>query len=60
MGTIRLLLALFVVVTHTESFFGFNFTGGQVAVEIFFIISGFYMTMILNEKYVGEGVMLFL
>jgi peptidoglycan/LPS O-acetylase OafA/YrhL len=55
MGTIRLLLALFVIVTHTESFFGFKFTGGQVAVELFFIISGFYMTMILNEKYVGEG-----
>ena len=55
MGIIRLLLALFVIVTHSESFFGFIFTGWQVAVELFFIISGFYMTMILNEKYVGDG-----
>jgi len=55
MGMIRVLLALFVVVAHTETFFDFSFTGGQVAVELFFIISGFYMTMILNEKYIGEG-----
>ena len=29
--------------------------GGQVAVESFYIISGFYMALILNEKYVGVG-----
>ena len=25
--------------------------GGEIAVELFFIISGFYMSLILNEKY---------
>ncbi len=55
MGIIRLLLALFVIVAHSENFFGFSFLGGQTAVELFFIISGFYMTMVLNEKYVGKG-----
>lgn len=27
--------------------------GGQVAVESFYMISGFYMALILNEKYIG-------
>jgi peptidoglycan/LPS O-acetylase OafA/YrhL len=29
--------------------------GGQVAVESFYMISGFYMALILNEKYIGKG-----
>lgn len=29
--------------------------GGQVAVESFYIISGFYMALVLNEKYLGDG-----
>ncbi len=29
--------------------------GGQVAVESFYMISGFYMALILNEKYIGTG-----
>ena len=29
--------------------------GGQVAVETFYMISGFYMALILNEKYTGKG-----
>jgi|SRR6185312_4302128 len=29
--------------------------GGQIAVQSFFIISGFYMSLILNEKYVGKN-----
>jgi peptidoglycan/LPS O-acetylase OafA/YrhL len=27
--------------------------GGEIAVKTFFIISGFYMSLILNEKYIG-------
>lgn len=53
MGLIRFLLALSVVATHCGSIFGFQFVGGPVAVQSFFIISGFYMSMILNEKYTG-------
>jgi peptidoglycan/LPS O-acetylase OafA/YrhL len=33
------------------SLFGYQIVGGQVAVVAFFIISGFYMSLILNEKY---------
>lgn len=55
MGFLRLILAIAVVIAHSGSLFGFRFTGGLVAVEVFFIISGFYMTMILDKKYVGKG-----
>ncbi|HEX8459954.1 MAG TPA: acyltransferase [Segetibacter sp.] len=53
MGTLRFLLAISVVLSHSSSIFGFSFIGGQIAVQAFYIISGFYMTLILNEKYVG-------
>lgn len=51
MGLIRLLLAVAVVVYHSYYLFGEKMTGGIVAVQAFYIISGFYMAMILNEKY---------
>jgi peptidoglycan/LPS O-acetylase OafA/YrhL len=54
MGIIRLLLALSVVAAHTTSFFGVHLVGGKVAVQAFYIISGFYMSLILNEKYLGK------
>ncbi|HTA62096.1 MAG TPA: acyltransferase [Bacteroidia bacterium] len=53
MGIIRLLLAISVVMHHCGPIFGLDFVGGQIAVQSFFIISGFYMSLILNEKYVG-------
>lgn len=53
MGTLRLLLAISVVIAHTGKIFGFGIVGGELAVQSFFIISGFYMTLILNEKYIG-------
>lgn len=60
MGILRVLLALAVVMAHTEGLYGLYLTGGPLAVEIFFIISGFYMTMILEQKYAGKnGVLLF-
>ena len=55
MGSIRLVLALAVIAAHTGPFFGFPLIGGPQAVQLFFIISGFYMTLILNEKYTGPG-----
>jgi len=48
-------LALAVVVYHSYKLFGLRMCGGQVAVESFYMISGFYMALILNEKYVGVG-----
>jgi peptidoglycan/LPS O-acetylase OafA/YrhL len=57
MGIIRLLLALAVLMEHCSFAFGtpalFSLTGGEVSVESFYIISGFYMSFILNEKYTG-------
>ena len=53
MGILRFLLAISVVLNHSSSIFGFNLVGGQVAVQAFYIISGFYMSLILNEKYIG-------
>ena len=59
MGYLRFILAVFVVISHAGSLhlpFGnyeipiFNF-GGRNAVCLFFIISGFYMSLILSGKY---------
>lgn len=55
MGLLRIILALAVVLTHSKTLWGYRITGGTVAVEMFFIISGFYMALILNKKYVGKG-----
>jgi hypothetical protein len=51
MGLLRLFLAASVVITHTTPIFGFHLMPGQTAVCLFFMISGFYMQMILSGKY---------
>lgn len=51
MGFLRFLLALSVIVTHSKPLFGTDLIPGNIAVESFFIISGFYMAMVLKEKY---------
>jgi peptidoglycan/LPS O-acetylase OafA/YrhL len=53
MGVLRLLLAFSVVLAHSHSFYGFTGMGGS-AVPAFFIVSGFYMSLILGEKYQGR------
>lgn len=55
MGILRTILAIAVVVYHSYKIFGLRMCGGQVAVETFYMISGFYMALVLNEKYVGAG-----
>lgn len=53
-GFLRLLLALSVVLEHTHSGTGIplvSLVKSNIAVQSFFIISGFYMAMILTEKY---------
>ena len=55
MGMIRFLLALSVVAAHGAVIWKFNLVGGQIAVQAFYIISGFYMSLIINEKYIGKN-----
>lgn len=55
MGFFRFFLTLVVVITHTEPLFGFTFINGEMAVKGFYMISGFYMTLVLNEKYIGPN-----
>ena len=50
MGTIRFLLAFSVVFAHINLDSKF-FNNGADAVQLFFIVSGFYMFMVLKEKY---------
>ena len=58
MGLLRLLLALAVVSDHAGPALGWTparMTGGPLAVQMFYIVSGFYMAMVLSEKYLGRG-----
>jgi peptidoglycan/LPS O-acetylase OafA/YrhL len=57
MGILRLFLALSVLLGHTEGrgFFGLSFVHPEIAVQSFFVISGFYMALVLNEKYNRPG-----
>jgi len=55
MGLLRFILALSVFFVHTVSLYGLKLVGSSVAVQSFFVISGFYMSLILNEKYRGPG-----
>src|SRR5437899_9041000 len=51
MGVIRLLLALSVLIFHAGKFFNYNIVNNTIAVFSFFIISGFYMALVLDKKY---------
>src|SRR5690348_4065548 len=53
MGTLRAFLAFSVLAWHIRpaGYDRLTLVDGGVAVLIFFIISGFYMSMVLNEKY---------
>jgi peptidoglycan/LPS O-acetylase OafA/YrhL len=55
MGLLRFFLAISVVIAHGGSIFGINLLGGQTSVQLFYIFSGFYMTLILNQKYIGRN-----
>ncbi len=52
MGTLRFLLALVVAYGHFAV--PLSFPTSDIAVQSFFVISGFYMALVLNEKY-GPG-----
>lgn len=58
MGSIRLFLAFAVLASHAAAL-DIDVMPGNVAVQAFFIISGFYMSLILNEKYGSSSLFLF-
>lgn len=51
MGLLRVLLALSVLLGHAGGLGGYTAVGGPLAVQCFYIISGFYMGLVLNERY---------
>jgi peptidoglycan/LPS O-acetylase OafA/YrhL len=57
MGMLRIWLALAVAIGHTTSIFGFSWQppllGGR-AVQMFYVISGFLITLILSGKYSAD------
>lgn len=53
MGLFRIFLSVSVLISHTTPIFGIHLLPGPTAVWVFFIISGFYMQMIFNVKYVS-------
>ena len=55
MGVLRFLFALIVVVEHAGLLFGQNILHSFIAVQSFFLISGFYMALILDKKYRGDS-----
>ena len=55
MGVLRLFLALTVLNSHYPFSGASVFPSAYVAVCCFFIISGFYMSLVINEKYAGSA-----
>ncbi len=51
MGFLRVYLALCVVSAHAGPFFPWQVHDGTQAVQLFYMISGFYMTLILSRSY---------
>jgi peptidoglycan/LPS O-acetylase OafA/YrhL len=51
MGLLRFLLAACVIAGHSSPIFGLPLLDAGLAVKTFFMISGFYMTLILTSKY---------
>lgn len=54
MGFLRLLLAFAVVLGHGGGYANLIFVNGSAAVYCFFIISGFYIALLLDTAYMGR------
>ena len=54
MGLIRILLAIAVFCGHSRPLGNLSWLGGDLAVELFFVISGFYMQLVLSARYTNE------
>lgn len=55
MGILRLMFALSVLMFHSGLLFNYNIANPRIAVFSFFIISGFYMALILDKKYKAKN-----
>lgn len=55
MGMVRFALAMAVVLSHLP-LASYKFLSGGLAVQCFFVISGFYMALVLDGKYKNVGV----
>jgi peptidoglycan/LPS O-acetylase OafA/YrhL len=53
-GLIRVILAYAVVLNHSRPVHGYFLMPSNAAVTLFFMISGFYMALVLTEKYTGR------
>ncbi|MEA3073141.1 MAG: hypothetical protein QOD29_4587 [Alphaproteobacteria bacterium] len=60
MGALRFILAMSVAYGHAGDFLGFPLIPGDTAVQCFYAVSGFYMALVLNEKYRPESSSYFL
>ena len=54
MGVLRILLALCVFCGHSRPIGNLTWLGGDLAVELFFVVSGFYMQLVLSTRYTKE------
>jgi peptidoglycan/LPS O-acetylase OafA/YrhL len=59
MGTLRFLLAVSVATGHAGCVRGYCLVPGPAAVQAFYIVSGFLMALVLNEKYGPDDTWLF-
>ncbi len=58
MGLLRMFLALAVFFSH-EGYSGLHLLTGEAAVQAFFVVSGFYMALILRGKYAAAPLPVF-
>jgi peptidoglycan/LPS O-acetylase OafA/YrhL len=58
-GLFRLLLAMAVVLSHAGVPDPYRLVGGEVAVQAFYVVSGFYMALILTKKYADAPAVFF-
>lgn len=54
MGILRIYLAICVIAAHSDSIMPWDGHGGREAVQVFFIISGFYMQLVLSSSKYGS------
>jgi len=54
LGLLRILLAICVFCDHSRPIGHLRWLGGDLAVELFFVVSGFYMQLVLSTRYTKE------